>query len=147
MNFNSDFVIVDGVRRAYSNRFNVSTAEYTFRFHPNGLAFFDNFLEWYEDCFKNILILIREKTEPHHRVGLRVSLPSTENTTPLFIPFTRCDQLTPDMIVSVIENVAQSNKAFESGEQFVIQATVLRTVIVGVRGKYFVYILFFFSFF
>lgn len=139
MAFNSDFVIVNDVKRDYSRKFRVDTVQYSLKFHPNGLLFFKDFESWYRHCFDNVLLLVKESAMPHYKVGIRIDLPSVENTLPVYVPFMRCDQLSADMIMNVIENVIQSNQAFEDSEKFIVQATILKIINAGARGIYSLY--------
>lgn len=138
MAYNKDFVIVNDIKRDYSNRFRVHTVQYELKFRSNGLIFFETFLDWYRECFRNVLVLVKSNALPHHKIGLLIALPTVEDAQPIFVPFTRCDQLTEDMIMDVIESVIQSNKAFEDGENFVIQATILETINGGAGGMFFI---------
>lgn len=127
-------IVLQSIRNDYNARFRLNTTEYTFRFNENQLRLFTNFEEWYLACFGSILTQIQENVPPHYLIGLSVSIPSIEGTRPVGVPFTRSDQLTPQMIVDLLLRVIQSNQDFENGESLVIRSMVLHQHEGGSRG-------------
>lgn len=134
MPFINRLVQVSNIKRSYSARFRTMTAQYDFQFHPNGIRFFNDIESWYLECLNTIVEVITSKTRPDYKIGIRIDIPSLESVKPIYLTFMRCDQISGQMIADRIFMVLQSQDEFKQGEKIVVQATILRTQRVGVRG-------------
>lgn len=134
MVFNDRFVKVSNVKKVYSSKYSTMTSQYDFNFHPNGIMFFNNIESWYLECLNNIVILLKQKTRPDDKIGVKIDIPSIANVKPIFLSFMRCDQLSGHMLAERIFTVLQSNDEFKQGEKLIIQTTILENKRAGVRG-------------
>lgn len=97
-----------------------------------------NLDQWMVNCFAQLLELIKEKSciEPCDRVGF--SFLNVENDKIAFnISFRRFDQYTPEVIMSALDNVLQSNTQFLIDDALIINVDHVR-VPVGYGRRTFV---------
>lgn len=94
----------------------------------------DNMEKWMTTCFNQLLILISDilKIRPHDRVGF--SFENAENNKiSFYISFRRFDQYTPEVILSALNMVLQSNVNFLVDDKVAINVDHVRIPTGGSR--------------
>lgn len=141
--YDGQYVQILRSRIIRNERYKVDDVEFTLFLKKSTITNFTNVYDWYINVFEEAIQLFKSNCLPDYRIGIKISLPNDFNEShPIPVPFTRCNQLIGEMLADAISDVLQSNKKWDT-DVLVIAVTVLRTLHgAGQRCKFFSFFFF-----
>ncbi|XP_055389326.1 uncharacterized protein LOC129618545 [Condylostylus longicornis] len=109
----------------FNKKFGVITKEITFKFKD-----FDDEKESLFDhlnkCFKKIIMIVTQGRDKQDLIGLKIAIPSMENTKPIGLSFRKIETLDSNSILDLFSSVSQSNTNYMVTDLLEISATIVQ---------------------
>ncbi|XP_055388005.1 uncharacterized protein LOC129616406 [Condylostylus longicornis] len=109
----------------FNKKFGVITKEITFKFKD-----FDDEKESLFDhlnkCFKKLIMIVTQGRDKQDLIGLKIAIPSMENTKPIGLSFRKIETLDSNSILDLFSSVSQSNTNYMITDLLKISATIVQ---------------------
>lgn len=87
---------------------------------------FQTIIDYYKACFEELLKVVKEDAQPDDMIGIKIGIPSIENTKPIGIHYMKSSSLNSDIITDRIVNVMQSNCSYTSRDLLEITVNIVQ---------------------
>lgn len=87
---------------------------------------FTNIFEWLTMTFDELIEWGTRNSEPHHMVGIKISIPDVENTRSIGMDFRPISSLSGEMLADLLYITMQSNDEFSATSRIEIAMTIVR---------------------
>lgn len=126
-------------RTLHNNRFKIDSLEITIKLNESNVdnrQSIEDIVAWYDTCFTDILNYFRDelKIRPRDFIGIKITIPTMENTKPIGIYYREMMTLSGEIISDKIGSIMQSNMHFSEIDEIEIVTTIVRNETAGGRS-------------